>query len=84
VQVVIIAVAVAIMAGLCTWYTGHGSGAPCCHGGKPVHRRTDGVNINAIISITFIIGSALAAVAGVMVAANYSIAHLLHWDSSWA
>jgi len=34
-----------------------------------------GVNINRIISATFIIGSALAAVAGVLVSANYSIAH---------
>ena len=34
-----------------------------------------GVNINQIISLTFIIGSALAAVAGLMVSANYSIAH---------
>ena len=34
-----------------------------------------GVNINTIISATFLIGSALAAVAGVMVSANYSIAH---------
>ncbi|HCX32971.1 MAG TPA: branched-chain amino acid ABC transporter permease, partial [Rhodocyclaceae bacterium] len=34
-----------------------------------------GVDVNQIISITFVIGSALAAVAGVMVSANYSIAH---------
>ncbi len=34
-----------------------------------------GVNINKIISITFILGSALAAVAGVMVSAYYGIAH---------
>jgi len=34
-----------------------------------------GVNINQIISITFIIGSALGALAGLMVSANYSIAH---------
>jgi len=34
-----------------------------------------GVNINQIISMTFVIGSALAAVAGLMVSANYSIAH---------
>ena len=34
-----------------------------------------GVNINQIISLTFVIGSALAAVAGLMVSANYSIAH---------
>ena len=34
-----------------------------------------GVNINQIISFTFVVGSALAAVAGLMVSANYSIAH---------
>ncbi len=34
-----------------------------------------GVNVNRIISATFVIGSALAAVAGVLVSANYSIAH---------
>jgi len=34
-----------------------------------------GVNINIVISITFVIGSALAAVAGIMVAAYYGIAH---------
>ncbi len=34
-----------------------------------------GVNINKIISTTFILGSALAAVAGIMVSANYGIAH---------
>ncbi|HUO44086.1 MAG TPA: branched-chain amino acid ABC transporter permease [Burkholderiales bacterium] len=34
-----------------------------------------GINVNTIISITFVIGSALAAVAGVMVSAYYGIAH---------
>ncbi len=34
-----------------------------------------GVNVNSIISVTFIIGSALAAVAGVMVSAYYGMAH---------
>jgi len=34
-----------------------------------------GVNINSIISITFILGSALAAIAGVMVSAYYGLAH---------
>jgi branched-chain amino acid transport system permease protein len=34
-----------------------------------------GVNVNTVISLTFIIGSALAAVAGVMVAAYYGLAH---------
>jgi branched-chain amino acid transport system permease protein len=34
-----------------------------------------GVNTNAIISLTFVIGAALAAVAGVMVSAYYGLAH---------
>ncbi|MEQ6290330.1 branched-chain amino acid ABC transporter permease [Vogesella sp. GCM10023246] len=34
-----------------------------------------GVNVNTIISATFVMGSALGAVAGVMVAANYDQAH---------
>ncbi len=34
-----------------------------------------GVDANRIISITFVIGSALAALAGVLVSANYGIAH---------
>jgi branched-chain amino acid transport system permease protein len=34
-----------------------------------------GVNIDTIISLTFVIGSALAAVAGLMVSAYYGVAH---------
>lgn len=34
-----------------------------------------GVNVNNVIALTFVIGSALAAVAGVMVAAYYGVAH---------
>jgi branched-chain amino acid transport system permease protein len=34
-----------------------------------------GVNVNRVISITFMLGSALAAVAGVMVSANYGVVH---------
>ena len=34
-----------------------------------------GVNVNSVISLTFIIGAGLAAIAGVLVSANYSIAH---------
>jgi branched-chain amino acid transport system permease protein len=34
-----------------------------------------GIPVNAVIAATFIIGAALAGVAGVMVAANYSVAH---------
>jgi branched-chain amino acid transport system permease protein len=34
-----------------------------------------GVNINAVISLTFMLGSGLAALAGIMVSANYGIVH---------
>ena len=34
-----------------------------------------GVNVNAVISATFVIGAALAAIAGVMVSAYYGLAH---------
>ena len=34
-----------------------------------------GVNVNKIISITFMLGSALAAIAGIMVSANYGVVH---------
>lgn len=36
-----------------------------------------GVNVNAIVSITFMLGSALGAIAGLMVAANYDQAHYM-------
>ena len=42
---------------------------------NPAIAQLMGVDINKIISATFVIGSALAAVAGLMVSANYSIAH---------
>ena len=34
-----------------------------------------GVNVNNVISLSFVIGAALAAIAGVMVAAYYGLAH---------
>jgi branched-chain amino acid transport system permease protein len=34
-----------------------------------------GVDVNRVISITFMLGSALAAIAGLMVSANYGLAH---------
>ncbi|HEY5083586.1 MAG TPA: branched-chain amino acid ABC transporter permease, partial [Rhizomicrobium sp.] len=34
-----------------------------------------GININSVISVTFVIGAALAAVAGVMVGSYYGVAH---------
>lgn len=42
---------------------------------NPAIAQLMGVDINRIISLTFVIGSALAAVAGLMVSANYSVAH---------
>ena len=34
-----------------------------------------GIEINNVISLTFIVGASLAAVAGILIAANYGIAH---------
>ena len=34
-----------------------------------------GINVNFVISFTFVLGAALAAIAGVLVSANYGIAH---------
>lgn len=42
---------------------------------SPQVARLMGVNVNHVISMTFIIGSCLGAVAGVMVSANYGQAH---------
>jgi branched-chain amino acid transport system permease protein len=42
---------------------------------NPVVAGLMGVNINRIISATFVIGSALAAIAGILVNSNYGIAH---------
>lgn len=76
VQVVIIVVSVAFMAGLIflVQRTKLGRAMRATAENQSVAGLM-GVDINAIISITFVIGSTLGAVAGVMVAANYSIAH---------
>lgn len=75
-QIVIIVVAALMMAGLTLLVqrTRLGRAMRATSENPPIAQLM-GVNINQIISATFVIGSALAAVAGLMVSANYSIAH---------
>ncbi len=42
---------------------------------NPAIAQLMGVDINRVIALTFVLGSALGAIAGVMVSANYGIAH---------
>jgi branched-chain amino acid transport system permease protein len=76
VQILIIVVSALIMAGLLmlVHFTKLGR-AMRATAENPTVAGLMGVNINRIISATFIIGSALAAVAGVLVSTNYGIAH---------
>ncbi len=75
-QVAIIVIAALMMAGLTLLVqrTRLGRAMRATSENPPIAQLM-GVNINQIISATFVIGSALAAVAGLMVSANYSIAH---------
>ena len=76
VQILIIVVSSLIMAGLMglVHFTRLGR-AMRATAENPVVAGLMGVNINRIISATFVIGSALAAIAGVLVSSNYGIAH---------
>jgi len=75
-QILIIVVATAIMAGLLLLVNHSRLGrAMRATAENPQIAALMGVDANRIIALTFAIGSALAAVAGVMVAANYGIAH---------
>ncbi len=75
-RLIIVAVAGIIMAGLMLLVNRTRLGrAMRATAENPAIAGLMGVNINRIISITFVIGSALAALAGVMVVANYGIAH---------
>ena len=75
-QIFIVALAVAIMAGLLLLVHRTPLGrAMRATAQNPEVAGLMGVNVNTIISITFVIGSALAAVAGMMVSAYYGIAH---------
>jgi branched-chain amino acid transport system permease protein len=76
VQILILLLTTAIMAGL-VWLvsrTNLGRAMRAVAQSRPVAQLM-GVNVNQVVSSTFIIGSALAAVAGVMVTANYGQAH---------
>ena len=75
-QVFIVLIAAAMMAGLTLLIQRTRLGrAMRATSQNPAIAQLMGVNINQIISATFVIGSALAAIAGLMVSANYSIAH---------
>jgi branched-chain amino acid transport system permease protein len=75
-QIIIVLLACAIMAGL-TWLVHRTrlGRAMRATSQNPEVAGLMGVDINTVISITFVIGSALAAVAGLMVSAYYGIAH---------
>ncbi len=75
-QIFILLLSVAIMAALVTLVQKTKLGrAMRATAQSPQVASLMGVNINTVISLTFIIGSALAAIAGVMVAAYYGLAH---------
>ena len=75
-QIIIVLVAAAMMGGLLLLINRTRLGrAMRATAENPAIAQLMGVNVNHIISLTFVIGSALAAVAGLMVSANYSIAH---------
>jgi len=76
VQIVIIAVSLTMMAGLTTLvYRTRLGVAMRATSENPTVAGLMGVNINRVIASTFVIGAALAAVAGVMVGTYYGIAH---------
>ncbi len=76
VQVTIVLVALVIMAGLMLLVHRTRLGrAMRAVAENPSTAALMGVDINGVISVTFMLGSALAAVAGVMVSANYGIVH---------
>ena len=75
-QIVIVALCLAIMAGLLLMVEKTKLGrAMRATSQNPAVAGLMGVNVNTIISTTFVIGSGLGAIAGVMVATNYEQAH---------
>ncbi len=78
VQIIIIVVAMAMMGGLLmlVHHTRLGR-AMRAVAESPSAAALMGVNSNNVISTTFMLGAGLAAVAGIMISANYGIAHYL-------
>ena len=75
-EIIIIVVALAVMCGLLFLVEKTKLGrAMRATAENPAMASLMGINPNAIVSATFLIGAALAGVAGVMVAANYAVAH---------
>lgn len=76
VQIGIVAVALLTMMGL-MWlvHRTHLGRAMRAVAENPAAATLMGVDINRVISVTFMLGSALAAIAGFMVSANYGIVH---------
>jgi len=76
VQIVIVIVALLIMVGL-MWLVHHTRTGRAMRAvaENPAAATLMGVDINRVISVTFMLGSALAAIAGFMVSANYGIVH---------
>lgn len=76
IQIIIFVLALAIMAGLLVVVHRTRLGRAMRAVAENQHAaQLMGVDINRVISLTFMLGSALAAVAGVMVSANYGLAH---------
>jgi branched-chain amino acid transport system permease protein len=75
-QILIVLLSAALMAAL-VWLVGRTrlGAAMRATAQSPELAGLMGINANTIISITFVIGAALAAVAGVMVSAYYGLAH---------
>ena len=72
VALVTVAACIVIMLGL-TWFTGHtrmGKAMRACSEDKAAAQLM-GINVNSTISMTFAIGSALAAIAGVLLCSTY-------------
>ena len=76
VQIAIIAISLLMMAGLMVLVHRTRLGRSMRAVAENQHAaQLMGVDVNRVISLTFMLGSALAAVAGLMVSANYGLAH---------